>query len=234
MPIEKFKIISVGHPAPDVRVFRLAPLGGRVFPYMPGQFAFLHVLDADGASIIRRPYSIASAPSSPYIEFAIDMVGGQMTSRLEKLQEGAILGLEGPMGHMVFRDEQKAAFVGGGTGVAPFISMLRHIAEKSVPGRFVLFYSTRTRENILYRGELEELQRRHNGIKVIITLTRETPEGWRGECGRISHEMMKKHVPDAQEFDWWVCGPPGMVKAVRECLASLSVDPKKLRMEGWG
>jgi ferredoxin-NADP reductase len=234
LAIVRYKIVSIAHPAPEVRVFRLSPLEGSVIPYAPGQFVFLHMLDERGASLLRRPYSIASAPSSSFLEFAIDMVGGQMTSRLERLEEGAVLGVEGPAGHMVFKGEPKAAFIGGGTGVAPFIGMLRHIAEKAIPGRFVLFYSTRTREHMLYRDELEMLQKRHAGIKVVITLTRETPEGWPGECGRISSEMMLRHVPDAKDFDWYVCGPPGLVKSARECLASLSVDPKRLRMEGWG
>jgi ferredoxin-NADP reductase len=195
---------------------------------------FLHFLDAQGASVIRRPYSIASSPNSPYLEFAIDMVGGQMTGRLAKVQAGEILGIEGPAGHMVYRNEPHAAFVAGGTGISPFMSMLRVIAEKNLQGRFVLFYSTRTKDHVLFSDELDALQKKHTGIKVVVTLTREAPDGWRGECGRLNHEMIAKHLPEAKDFDWWVCGPPGLVKAVRDCLSMLSVDPKRLRLEGWG
>jgi len=212
----------------------MIPLEGEIPKYSPGQFMFLHFLDTQGASVIRRPYSIASPPSAPYLEFAIDMVGGQMTSRLANVREGDVLGLEGPAGHMVYRNETKAAFVAGGTGISPFMSMLRVISERNLQGRFVLFYSTRTKDHVLFSEELEALQKKHPGMKVVITLTREAPEGWRGECGRLNPDMLSKHIPDAKEFDWWVCGPPGLVKAVRECLSAIQADPKKLKLEGWG
>jgi glycine betaine catabolism B len=234
LAIERYKVIKADSPVPDVRIFRLQPVSGKIPPYIPGQFFFLHRLDESGASLLKRPYSVASTPSMEYLEFAIDMVGGQMTGQLEKLKPGDILGVEGPAGHMAYRNELNAAFVAGGTGISPFMSMLRQIAEKNIKGRFVLFYSTRTRDHILFSDELAALQKKHPGIKVVVTLTRETPDGWAGECGRVNHEMLLRHVQIAREFDWFVCGPPGMVKAVRECLLALSVDPKKLRMEGWG
>ncbi len=216
-----------------MRIFRLEPESGKVPHFVPGQFAFLHILSPDGSSIIRRPYSIASSPSSAYLEFAIDMVGGQMTGRLENLAPGDIIGVEGPAGHMVFNNEQRAAFIAGGTGVSPFISMLRHAAEKGLRGEFVLFYSTKTEAHILFRTELAALQSRNPGIRVVVTLTREAPAGWKGETGRINKEMLAKHTREPGGFDWWVCGPPLMVKAVRECLSELSVDPRRLRLEGW-
>jgi len=234
LAIERYKVIKVDSPVPDVRIFRLQPVSGRIPTYVPGQFFFLHRLDENGASVLRRPYSVASVPSMDYLEFAIDMVGGQMTGHLAAVKPGDILGVEGPAGHMAYKNEQMAAFIAGGTGISPIMSMLRQISEKNVPGRFVLFYSTRTRDHVLFADELAELQKKHPGIKVVITLTREKPDGWAGECGRVNHEMLVRHVQAANEFEWFVCGPPMMVKAVRECLVALSVDPKKLRMEGWG
>lgn len=234
MEIKKYRILSIDAPVPEVKVFRIAPIEGNVPAFLPGQFVFLHLLDESGASVVRRPYSVASSPSMPYLEFAIEMVGGQMTGRLAKARPGDTLGVEGPAGHMVYRNERKAAFVAGGTGISPFMSMLRSISEKKLPGRFVLFLSARTRDQVLFSKELEKIQASHDGIKVIVTLTREVPEGWGGECGRLNHEMLIKHLPDAREFDWWVCGSPGLVKAVRECLSLLAVDMKRLKLEGWG
>lgn len=226
--------MSVESPVPDVRIFRLKPQSGPVPRYVPGQFFFIHFLDQSGASVIRRPYSVASAPSSPYLEFAIDMVGGQMTGRLAHVKAGDILGIEGPAGRMTFGGETKAAFVAGGTGVSPFISMLRHISEKNLPGEFVFFYSSRTLDHVLFLDELKAMGEKHSGIKAVVTLTREAPSGWSGECGRVGPEMLSKYVASPKEFNWFVCGPPGMVKAVRECLVAFSVDPKKLHLEGWG
>jgi len=156
-----------------------------------------------------------------------------MTGRLAELAVGDIIGLEGPAGHMIFKNELKAAFIAGGTGIAPFMSMLRHAADEGLDGEFILFYSTKTESHILYREELAGLSSRNPGIKIVITLTREAPPGWKGETGRIESGMLARHARDPGAFDWWVCGPPLMVKAVRESLFALSVDPRRLRLEGW-
>lgn len=234
LTISKFRITSVESHAAGMRIFRLEPLEGRIPNYLPGQFMFLHVLNDAGESIIRRPYSVASSPSAPYLEFAIEMVGGQMTSKLEKMKIGDVLGVEGPFGNMVFKEERMAAFVAGGTGISPFISMLRYISEKKLTGNFALFYSARTRDRLLYYEEMLELQKKNPAIKIIITLTREAPEKWSGECGRINDALIIKYLQRPADYNWWVCGPPEMVKGIKTCLANLGVDPKRIRMEGWG
>jgi len=234
LAISRYKIASIKNSVPDVKIFRLDPIEGKVPQFFPGQFAFIHLLGESGNSVLKRPYSIASSPSSPYLEFGIEMRGGQMTSRLDALREGQTVGIEGPLGHMAYKGEKKAAFIAGGVGVTPFISTLRHIAEKKISGTFVLFYSVRSADRIVYKDELEALQKKNPGIKAVITLTREAPPGWMGECGRINDALISKHLPQAKEFDWFLCGPPEMVKGVRACLEGLGADPKKIKMEGWG
>ncbi len=163
------------------------------------------------------------------------MVHGRLTGRLEKMAVGAVVGVEGPMGHFTYKDQPKAAFIGGGTGVAPFMGMLRHIAAKGIEGKFVLFYSVKDRQSMIYKEELRRLSEANPGIKVVVTLTKEeNPEDWAGECGRINHEMLAKHIGQPGEFEWWVCGPAEMVKSMRLCLAGMGADMKKLHMEAWG
>ncbi len=232
--IAKYRIASIGSDVQDVNIYRLEPLEGKVPQFTAGQWVFLHMLDQAGNSVDKRPYSIASSPDMPYLEFAIDMVHGRFTGKLETLPVGSVIGVEGPQGRMTYEGQKNAAFIGGGTGVAPFIGMLRHIAAKGIEGRFVLFYTTRTRERIIYRDEIERLSKANPGIKVIITLTRETATDWAGECGRINHEMISKHIGKASDFDWWLCGPMELLKSMRICLAGMGADPKRVRMEGWG
>ncbi|MEW6036547.1 MAG: FAD-binding oxidoreductase [Candidatus Micrarchaeota archaeon] len=231
--ISRYRIASIEAPLSDLNIYRLEPLEGKVPPFQPGQFVFIHILDEKGATVARKPYSVSSAPSAPFLEFAIDMVHGQLTGRLEKMKAGDVVGVEGPMGHMTYKGQEKAAFIAGGTGIAPFMSMLRHIAEKQVRGSFILFYSTRTRDRIIFSEELESLQKRHPGIKVVVTLTREEPGEWVGECGRINGVMISKYAAVPKEYDWYICGAPELVKNMRICLEAAGVDPKKLMMEGW-
>ncbi len=232
--VARYRVASIDVPVAGTKILRLEPIDGVVPPFKPGQWVFLHLLDGKGASVDKRPYSIASAPSAQYLEFCIEMRNGAFTSRLDRVAVGSVLGVEGPQGRMTYNGEKKAAFVAGGTGISPILSMLRHIADKGISGEFVLFYSVRTHDRLLYRDELERLRRKNRCIKTVITLTRETPEGWAGECGRINHEMIAKHLGKPGEFEWWMCGPVEMVKSMRACLAGMGVDEKGVRLEAWG
>jgi ferredoxin-NADP reductase len=46
--------------------------------------------------------------------------------------------------------------------------------------------------------------------------------------------MIRRYIPDAAPFHWWVCGPMSMIKAMRECITELGGDPKNMKLEGWG
>lgn len=233
--IIKYRISSIEVPVAGTKVLRMEPLDGRMLGFVPGQWVFMHLLDKDGKSTEKRPYSIASAPSAPCLEFCIEIRGGAFTSRLDKVGTGTVVGIQGPQGRMTYNGEKKAAFIAGGTGISPVLSMLRHIAENGLAGEFVLFYSVRTRDKLLYKDELERLVRKNPRIKTVITLTRETPaRGWMGECGRVGHEMILKHSGRPAEYDWWMCGPMEMVASMRTCLAGMGVDQKKIRLETWG
>ncbi len=232
--IARFKIIYIEEQVPGIKIFRMEPVEGKIPPYKPGQFAVLHLLDDKGASMLKRPYSIASIPGMPYLEFCIKNVQGKMTSALDKFAVGATLGIELPFGHFTYSGEKSISMIAGGCGISPLIGILREIAEKGVNGRFVLFYSAKTRNSIIYRKELEELARRNKDIKVVLTLTQESPEGWVGECGRINDEVIKKHIADPKVFDWWICGPLPMIKGLKDCILGLGADPKRIRAEGWG
>lgn len=233
MAIMNYKIISISEPAPETKIFRMVPQEGAMLKFAPGQFVFLHILE-NNKSIAKRPYSIASSPDAPHMEFCIKIRHGVCTGKLDKMKAGEVVGVEGPFGAFKYEDQKEAGFVAGGVGVAPFIGMLRYIADKKLRGRFILFYSTRTKNDVLYADELTELSTRNPDIKVVITLTRETPPGWKGECGRLGDEMIKKHAGDPQRMSWWICGPLEMVAAVKTCLVNSGKDQKDIKMEGWG
>jgi len=230
----KYRIAAIDVPVPGTKIFRLEPLEGGVPRFRPGQWIFLNLLDGKGASTGKRPYSIASSPSAPYIELCIEMRGGAFTSLLDRVAAGTVVGVEGPQGRMTYEGERKAAFIAGGCGISAVMSMLRQIAQEKLDGDFILFHSVRTQDKMLYGDELERLKKENPRIRTVITLTRETPAGWAGECGRISREMIAKHAGKPAEFDWWICGPVEMVRSMRECLTGMGVDGKRMRFEAWG
>ena len=151
----KYRIADISEAANGIWIFAMEPLGGKLV-HRPGQFAMMHLLDEKGESLDKRPYSIASAPDSPQLEFCIKMVGGRFTSGLALLKKGAVVGIEGPMG-VIPHEGGKWAFVCGGTGIAPVMSLVRDIAQKNRKGSFLVFYSARDRKSLLYHDELLRL-----------------------------------------------------------------------------
>jgi len=234
LAIVKYRIDSISEPAPGTKVFRMVPADGAMMKFTPGQFVFLHILDKEGNTIVKKPYSIASAPDAKYLEFCIKMRNGNCTGRLADMAVGESVGIEGPLGNFTYDGQKEAGFVAGGVGIAPFLSILRYIADKNLKGKFILFYSAKTKGDLIYHDELVALEKKNSGIKVVMTLTRETPDGWRGECGRLNDCMIKKHAGELTGMGWWICGPLDMVSAIKKCLVESGKDQKDIRMEGWG
>jgi ferredoxin-NADP reductase len=228
----KYRIARISEAAKGIFIFAMEPMGARLV-YRPGQFAMMHLLDEKGEPLDKRPYSIASAPDSPNLEFCIKMVNGRFTSKLALLKEGATVGIEGPMG-VVPWEGGKWAFVCGGTGIAPVMSMVRDAMRKKMEGSYLVFYSARDRKSLLYHEELLRLAKKNTSLKAVFTLTREEPEGWAGRCGRIGGALLHEFVAAPKDYHWFICGPMAMASAMRECVLGLGADPKMVHLEGWG
>ncbi len=244
MQVKRYQIASILNvPNTDVCIYRLDKADdgeSGISKPVPGQIVFLSMLDEQGNVLERKPYSMASSPSDPQIELCIKLVNGKLTGKLATKKIGDIVGLDGPTGHFTFKGEPKAAFIGGGTGVAPFIGMLRSIEEAKndalQPRQTVLCYSAKNENSILYRELLERLSRENQGVQVVTTLTKDVGTGWHGERGRIDKDMITRHIPasEVHEYHWWICGPAEMVKTIKASLIELGADAKRLHLEAWG
>ncbi|MCK4319674.1 FAD-dependent oxidoreductase [Candidatus Micrarchaeota archaeon] len=195
------------------------------FEFRAGQFAMLSVPGNE----TKRAYSIASSPRGEF-EFCIKMVGGKLTSLLNKLKKGDRIIVEGPYGEYSYKNEDNYFFVAGGTGIAPIISILRHIHKKKIKGNFVLIYSNKNIESTIYMKELEKLEKENKSIKIVFTFTKEAYENKRYEKGRVNKEMLKRHLGGIKNV--FLCGPMVMVQNLKGLLEELGV--KRVSFEGWG
>jgi ferredoxin-NADP reductase len=205
-------------------------------PEWQGHRAGQHVdvrLTAQDGYQAERSYSIASAPEDEGVVLTVERLDdGEVSPYLtDVLRSGDDLELRGPIGGYFVWDESLGGplfLVGGGSGVVPLRAMLRHhraIASR-VPAR--LLYSARTRDEIIYRGELEHFD-------VRITLTREQSDGWRGHTGRISRELLEDVAwPSADRPLVYVCGPTGFVETAAQLLVALGHEPGRIRTERFG
>jgi ferredoxin-NADP reductase len=154
------------------------------------------------------------------------------------LRAGDKIELRGPLGgYFTWTVEQGGplALVAGGCGVVPLMAMVRHRAAQASQVPTYLLCSWRTREEIIYRTELERLGARGDGLRVAHTLTRGAPTGWRGYTRRIDREMLVDVLPGpGARATAFVCGPTPMVESVASLLVSVGHAPERIKTERFG
>jgi ferredoxin-NADP reductase len=211
-------------------------------PDWQGHRAGQHVdvrLMADDGYQAQRSYSIASSPEDDNVVLTVERLeAGEVSPYLvDELRIGDELELRGPVGGYFVWEHSRGGpllLVGGGSGVAPLRSMLRHhrALESSVPTR--LLYSARSFRDMIYREELMQ-----TGADAVIdirfSLTREQPEGWDGYSRRIDREMLAEIAWPASERPLvYVCGPTGFVETAANALVALGHEPDRIRTERFG
>lgn len=236
--IAKFRVKEKKYQTKEIVTLKLEPIEPFNMDFKPGQFVNLYI-QREGETLLARPYSIASSPTNKeYLELTIKIIeGGRFTSRVASLNEGDIVKIGGPFGKSFFFDEEKmkdVVLIGGGTGVTPFISIIRYAADKNLGNKITYFYSARTMDSLLYRKELEEIALKHKNIKVVFTCTREESPEWKGERGRINIDMIKRYVDLDSNKYFMLCGPPEMIKSLVEQLKSAGIKEEKIIHESWG
>jgi ferredoxin-NADP reductase len=221
---------------PEVTTFTFKSQDGSSMDFIPGMFAMLYHKDPSTGESIGRAFSIANPPPSDSLQFFISMIHGKFTSKLDAAKIGDIYYVSGPYGQFKFdfSAQTKFLFLAGGTGLAPFFSMLESIRGKGKSADGVLIYSTKYANDIIEKDQLEKISQ-DTGFKLTVTVTRsQDGDGWTGEKGHVDASMILKYAPDCKERISYICGPPGFVKAVKEALISLGVNEKMIKAEMWG
>ncbi len=233
---KKYFISYINKETPDVSLFRLEARDATKVTFRSGMFMMLECSDPKTGAKISRAYSIASAPQQNFLEFLIGLVHGQFTSHLDTAKIGDEYLVTGPYGQFSFSPElnKKVLFLAGGTGISPFLSMLREINMLGCSNDVRMLYSVRYPNEIIRRAELEELAKQ-TCLNLSVTVTRPQPgNGWTGETGRIDADMIKKLVPDYAERTPYICGPLAFAKAMKDVLISIGIPPADIRADIWG
>jgi ferredoxin-NADP reductase len=209
----------------------------------PGHRAGQHVdvrLTAEDGYQAQRSYSIASAPEESRLAITVELLpDGEVSSYLfGDLRRGDQLELRGPIGGYFVWEASKGGpllLVGGGSGIVPLMSMLRHreAAGGSVGARLV--YSSRSWDDVIYRDELQGLSAGSNGPEVFHTLTRSQPPGWTGYARRVDGAMLSETAwPASSSPTAFICGPTPFVESVASALVLLGYPATSVRTERFG
>jgi ferredoxin-NADP reductase len=208
----------------------------------PGHRAGQHVdvrLTADDGYQAQRSYSIASAPEDDYLLLTVERLDdGEVSPYLvDELRPGDRLELRGPIGGYFVWEAALGGpllLVAGGSGVAPFRSILRHhkAIKSTVPVR--VLYSARSPAEVIYRRELTDIAA-DAPVDIHFTLTREQPEGWRGYRRRIDRELLAEVAwPPRDRPLVYACGPTAFVETAANALVALGYEPARILTERFG
>ena len=209
--------------------------------HLPGQHYDIRLTAPTGYQA-ERSYSVGSAPEEEgVIELGVEILEkGEVSPYLWKLAPGGKIEIRGPIGgHFIWTREMPGPLVliGGGSGMVPLMSMLRHYDRADASPRPILFLvSARSLDRVLYKEELKELKEKHPNLSVVITLTDEIPATWSGYRRRIDESMLRETVGMLQgEMPMiYICGPTGFVEAVSRELVSMGNAAHLIRTERFG
>lgn len=187
------------------------------------------------SSGLTHTFSIASSPAEDELLVMTRMRNTAFKQALSVLPIDTGVIIEGPMGSFGLHNNtaMPAVFLAGGIGIAPFLSMLSHAADQKLHHPIVLFYANRHLEDAAFIDGLWRFERTNPRFRFVPTLTRtdKNDQGWKGETGHISPEMLATQVGTVRGPIYYIAGPQTMVEATRRTLDEVGVDGDDIRTE---
>lgn len=232
-----YKVVEVRREHGPTWTLALEPKGHKGITFKPGQFAWLTLRESPW-HIKEHPFSFSSsaAQRGNRLEFTIKE-RGDFTATIKDTKVGELAYLDGPYGVFTvdrYAQAQGFVFIAGGVGSAPMLSMLRTMADQNDKRPLWFIYGNNRLEDVIFREDLEALKPRLN-LNLIHVLV-DPPDGWHGESGFITAELLKKVLPDfhndgSNNYEYFLCGPKPMSDAVQQGLHTLHVPMSKIHVE---
>jgi ferredoxin-NADP reductase len=205
----------------------LFDLQGEEVDFRPGQYFWVELLDSpyEDEKGLRRHISVVTSPTERgVLGLCTRLRDTAFKKTLAELKVGDEVEVEPPKGDYVLPEDTGPSyvFVAGGIGITVFRSMLRYIADTGEPYRVTLVYSNRDRASTPFLDELQELERKIPGLRLVLTMTQD--DGWDGESRYVGANLLRDHLEgELADHTYLVAGPPQMVESVVEQLSAAGV-----------
>lgn len=219
------------------KTFRLISADGYLPPFQAGQYINIFVNLAGIRS--SRPYSIASSPSqTAYYDVTVRRVEDGFVSNylLDEVTIGNSLTSTSPAGLFYYNPlfhGNNLVFLAGGSGITPFMSMIREVTDRGLDRNITLIYGSRDPDDMIFKDELEDRAQRHGNFTFIPVIS-EPPPSYSGHTGFITAELMQKLLDDVKDRMFYVCGPEEMYTFCLPELDKLGMPKKRVRQEVFG
>ena len=200
--------------------------------YKAGQFLFITI--NGGSQKLRKHFSFSSSPTEgDHIEFTKKLTGHEFSNALDAMKVGDWAEIDAPYGRFTFEGEaERLVLLSGGIGITPLLGICKYCTDMHLETEITLIYGNRTEQDIAFRKELEELQKKNGNLRVVFTLD-EAGEGWTGLRGKIDAGMLTREVPDYIGRVFYTCGPPGMIQVMDTLLAELKIPQSQIKKESF-
>jgi NAD(P)H-flavin reductase len=246
------EIEDLTHDTKRIR-FNLADAKG--FHFTPGQYTFLRVPDrfvkrwneryGTSHKEVARAYSFASSSSRlPSFDLIIKLAGpppgkdvppGVASTYVHtELKTGDEVSFSAPTGRLYLRKDtgRPIIIIAGGTGAAPFISLLEYWFENQFErnNQISFFFGVRSKRDLFF-DERFRTWAREKKLRYIPALSSPAREdGWQGETGLIQ-TIVDKHVPAPSEADAYLAGPPIMVREAVKVLNAKGIGKERIHYD---
>src|SRR5215212_11700394 len=210
---------------PEIKRLVLKLVDPPEMAFRAGQYAEIYVPGSDE----HRAYSMANTPySDERAEFIIRVFpDGKFSGLLEgDLKVGDSLKIKVPYGVFMLREDSDsdAIFIGGGTGMAPLLSILRYMAQKEIERNATFYFGARRRKDLFYLDKIRELGEQLPGeFRLVPALSEPGPDDqWDGETGLIT-DVVARLEDDLTGMEAYLAGPPPMIDASLPVLAGKGI-----------
>lgn len=222
----QFRVEKLVHESPNMLSVYVSGRQLDKLSYRPGQFIIWRFLDRE-RWWQAHPFSISVAPNGQYLRLTCKQVG-DFTLSLSSLKPGTLVSIDGPHGNFTTArlSQPKVLLIAGGSGITPIRAMLEQLPESVQDA--VVVYAVRTRADLALRSEVEALAARR-GVVVRYLLSHETAPGF--ATGTLDQDNLRALVPDVDEREVMLCGPPGMMDAVTATLERQGVPRRYIHTE---
>ena len=240
--VRKFSVSSKVHETGDVCSFYFEPVDGKPLPiFRPGQFLTFKLNIPGQDKTVTRCYSISSVPNSKYYRVTIKLVPDGLVSSYfhNQVEPGAILDLLSPQGVFYIEPttQKPLVLIAGGVGITPLISMMGSMDEARSNAEVILFYAVRDKNSQILKNSLKNLAYKNTKIRVYVAYSHLSAEDKIDPNSEFSGRLTVDHIRSvlpSSNYDFYICGPPPMMKSMIDGLQSWEVPKDNIYTEAFG
>ena len=230
----KVKVVDIREASPSSRTFRFESCDGHIPVFQCGQYVNFRL--QIGESVLSRPYTLSSAPYEArgehgFFEVTIRRNVPYLVPDyfFEHVKVGDVLDANLPFGTFYWepmRDSKNIVALAGGSGITPFHSMAKEIANGKMKGcKLTILYGSVKANDIVLKDELDKIEAACPDVKVVHVLSDE-PD-WDGEKGFITKELIEKYSEG--DVTYMFCGPLPMFRFVKKALDEMGITARRFR-----